>query len=236
MQNRVIRSAGLCVAVAFAVGLGLAGGVAARGDVVIFNNLSTTTQGFGQVSPTFYEAQRFNSDAVNLQLTSATLTLYADNAGSGNFAIDLYSDAAGVPGAPVANLFTGPNPFAGPTFSASGDVLFSGLNQPLTANTDYWIVLHESAGSSLDIRWGSTSSLTGTGSGFQSAAAQSPNAGVGWNPEGSAHKMQLTAVPEPASACILAGVLAAAGILSRRRRHVAGVPHCGHRSGLARRS
>jgi hypothetical protein len=195
----------------------LAGGV--RADTVIFDNLSSTTQGFGSVSTAFWEAQRFNSDATNLLLTSATLTLYSESAGSGTFFVDLYSDAAGQPGVSLANLFTGPNPF-GPTFPQSGDILFGGLNQALTPNTNYWIVLGESAGSALDIRWGSVSNLAGTGSGFQTTNATTLDQGGSWQVRSQAglHKMQITAttpIPEPASAllALLGGLfsLASAG-------------------------
>ena len=179
-----------------------AGGV--RGDTVIFDNLATTSQGFGSVSSTFWEAQRFSSDATNLILTSATLTLYSESAGSGTFFVDLYADAAGHPAPALANLFTGPNPF-GPTFPQSGNILFSGLNQTLTPNTNYWVVLGESAGSALDIRWGSTSNLDRhrqrlPGDGREHAQS---GRGLGSECRGPPHKMQITAtVPEPASALL----------------------------------
>ncbi len=188
-----------------------------RADTVIFDNFPAPTQGFGQVSTTFWEAQRFNSDSTNLTLTTTILTLYSESQGSGNFFVDLYSDAAGQPGTSLANLFTGPNPF-GPTFPQSGNIVFGGLSQVLTANTNYWIVLGESAGSVLDIRWGSTSILTGTGSGFQTVSANSSNQGGNWsvNPAGP-HKMQLiAAIPEPSAG--LFGCLALALIGRWRRR------------------
>jgi hypothetical protein len=197
----------------------ISGGVV-RADTVIFDNLAVPSQGFGSVSNTFWEAQRFNSDATNLKLTSATLTLYSESAGSGTFFVDLYSDAAGQPGASLANLFTGPNPF-GPTFPQSGNILFGGLNQALTPNTNYWIVLGESAGSALDIRWGSSSILTGTGSGFQANSANTPNQGGGWQVNTSTpHKMQLTAtIPEPASLLL---VMLGCGLLLVARRRARG--------------
>ncbi len=181
--------------------LGLFGGVGLRADIVIFDNLGTTSQGFGSVSISAWEAQRFNTDASNLTLTSATLRLYTESAGSGIFFVDLYSDTAGKPGVSLANLFTGPNPFVGP-FPQTGNILFGGLNQSLAPNTNYWVVLGESAGSVLDIRWGSTGSAAGTGSGFQTTHASTPNQGAGWDVTvGSPHQMQITAaaIPEPAN-------------------------------------
>jgi hypothetical protein len=188
---------------------------AVHADVIIYNNLSTTTQGFGSVSDTAWEANRFNSDATNVLLTSATLTLFAGNQGSGTFFVKLYSDTAGVPGISLATLFLGANPFPGP-FSQSGDILFGGLSQPLAPSTNYWIVVGESSGSVLDIRWGSTSLTAGTGSGFQTIAATTPNSGGGWTTSGAPHKMQLTAtVPEPGSALLVTFV---GGLLLVRRQ------------------
>jgi hypothetical protein len=195
MWKRGILAAGMLVAL-------VAGSL--RADTIIFDNLATSSQGFGSVSSSFWEAQRFNTDATNLRLTSATLRLYSENAGSGNFFVDLYSDAAGQPGASLANLFTGPNPFSG-TFPQTGNILFGGLSQTLAPNTNYWVVLGESAGSALDIRWGSTGTATGSGSGFQATNANTPNQGGGWGVNAAGpHQMQLTAIiPEPASVLLV---------------------------------
>jgi hypothetical protein len=207
MRKKSALIAGLLLALLTASGL-------VRADTTIFDNLAQTSQGFSSVSDTFWEAQKFKSDSTNLLLTSGTLTLYSGTAGSGTFFLNLYSDAAGQPGTSLANLFTGPNPFAGPTFPQTGDVLFGGLSQALTPNTNYWLVLGESAGSALDIRWGSTSIPTGTGSGFQAIAANTSNQGAGWSLSVNIpHKMQLTAIPEPGS--MLLGLLG--GLLLARR-------------------
>src|SRR4051794_6944991 len=105
MQNALI--AGLLLAL-------FTGGEARA--AVIFDNLSTTTQGFSSLSDTAWEGTRFNSDTTNLVLTSATLTLFAGTQGSGTFFLRLYSDSANQPGISLATLFTGANPFPGPTY------------------------------------------------------------------------------------------------------------------------
>ena len=189
----------------------------ARADTIIFDNLGTTSQGFGSVSSTSWEAQRFNTDSINVVLTSVTLTLYSDTGGSGTFFLDLYSDAGGVPGASLANLFTGTDPFPG-AGAQSGNIQFSGLSQSVAPNTNYWLVLGLNAGPALDIRWGSTNTATGSGSGFQVTNANSPNSGGGWNVNAaSPHQAQIVAtVPEPSTAIYLG--LAAAALAALRYR------------------
>ena len=197
--------------------LALLAGSRARA-AVISDNLGATTNGFRPVSEVTWEAQKFRADSASLLLTSATLTLFSGTAGSGNFFIDLYTDAAGQPGVSLANLFAGPNPFAGPTFPQFGDVLFGGLSQPLVPNTNYWIVLGERPGSVLDIRWGATSTPTGTGSGFQPVSAATSNQGGNWQVLlNSPDKMQITTtVPEPGGVVLL-GLLCGGRLLARRR-------------------
>ncbi len=166
----------------------------ARADTIIFDNLSTQNAGFNTVSTTTYSAQRFNTDAINLRLTSATLNLSV--AGTGTFFLRLYSDSAGQPGTSLATLFSGTT--AGP----SGNILFGGLNQLLLANTNYWLVLGLNSGSTLSLGWGVANSGSGTGSGFQTFSGVTSNQGSTWSVTTAAPRQtQITAttVPEPST-------------------------------------
>src|SRR5438067_775832 len=119
-MNRSLARSALLSALLSSSALCAAGGT--RADVVTFDNLANNTGGFGSVTATTWEAQKFNSDSTNLRLTSATLTLDSESGGSGAFFLRLYADAAGQPGAALATLSAGPNPFPGP-FPQNGNVL-----------------------------------------------------------------------------------------------------------------
>ena len=72
------------------------------------------------------------------------LKLYTETGGSGTFFVKLFSDNANQPGTALATLASGPNPLS-VGFQAT-DVAFNGLNQPLLANTNYWIVFGDNPG------------------------------------------------------------------------------------------
>jgi hypothetical protein len=175
---------------------------------VIFDNLATGNAGFRDISSTSWDAQRFNSDSTDLLLTSATLNL-SSGPGSGNFFLSLYSDTSNRPGTLIANLFTGTN-------STNGDRTFSGLNQLLLPNTNYWLVLGDTPGATLDVGWGVTTTTTGTGSGFQATAAFSNDSGADWTITNVPQQTQIvaSAVPEPRSA--LLALLGGGGLLLAR--------------------
>jgi hypothetical protein len=148
--------------------------------------------------------------------------LYSGSGGSGTFFVRLSADAAGQPGASIATLFSGPEPFTG-ALPQNGNILFGGLSQPLTPNTNYWLVLGENPGATFDLRWGTTASPTtpaGTGSGYQEVVATTINQGSTWGvssgPGTSVRLMQITAVPEPGSGIGL--VLGVIAVVTGRRR------------------
>lgn len=196
----------------------LAGAEAVRADTIIFDNLNTTNNGFRGTSATSWDAQRFNSDAINLLLTSATLNLSV-NPGAGTFFLRLYSDVAGQPGSAIATFYDGPS-------LGSGAIAFNNLNQVLLPSTNYWLVLGENPGSTLAVNWGITSTLTGTGSGFQTNAGLTTNSGVNWQTFTNVpYQTQLTAtvVPEP-SVAFLSGV-GLVVLVVLKRRHIRSASH-----------
>jgi hypothetical protein len=201
----------------------IAGGVlcaasAAHAQVTLFNNLGNPPQGFQSVDANNWTATRFNTDANNYMLTSATLKLYTENFGSGTFFVKLFSDNSGQPGTALATLASGPNPLS-VGFQAT-DVAFNGLNQPLLANTNYWIVFGDNPGAALDLRW-SVVNPGGSGVGYQAFRCSTGNQGVSWGSFDTDHAMQMqltgfVVVPEPSS--MLLGGLGLASIWGLRRR------------------
>jgi hypothetical protein len=190
---------------------------AAYAQVTLFNNLGNQPQGFQSVDASNWSATRFNTDANNYMLTSATLKLYTESFGSGTFFVKLFSDTAGQPGTALATLASGPNPLS-VGFQAT-DVAFNGLNQPLTANTNYWIVFGDNPGPALDLRW-SAVNPGGSGVGYQAFRSFTANQGTTWGGFDTDHamQMQLTGtvfVPEPGSMAL--GLIGAGGFWIARR-------------------
>lgn len=193
--------------------------------VTLYDNLANQPQGFQSVDANAWTATRFSTDASNYMLTSATLKLYTESFGSGTFFVKLFSDNAGQPGTALATLASGSNPLSvgfQPT-----DVAFNGLSQPLSANTNYWIVFGDNAGPALDLRWG-VADPGGSGVGYQAFRCSTGNQGATWGSFDTDHAMQMqlignVIVPEPGS-MVLAGLgFAGASIAGWRKRRAARV-------------
>jgi hypothetical protein len=193
---------------------------AAYAQVTLFNNLGNQPQGFQSVDANSWTATRFNTDANNYMLTSATLKLYTESGGSGTFFVKLFSDNAGQPGTALATLTSGPNPLS-VGFQAT-DVAFNGLNQLLSANTNYWIVFGDNPGPALDLRW-SAANPGGSGVGYQAFRCSTGNQGISWGSFDTDHAMQMqltgSVVPEPGS-MLLAGLGLASIWRFRRKKQV----------------
>jgi len=181
---------------------------------VIYDNIGNGGNGFFGVSSNDWRAQRFNSDATNLKLSDVTLSLALPTA-RGNFSLSLYSDVANHPGASVGTLFSGTTTAAG--VDPGGNVLFGGLTQAMSPNTNYWLVFSVAPGDLTTFGWEVTLNASGSGSGFQTASAGSTNQGLNWGALSAPVKTQINAtVPEPSSvALVLFGI---AGFLARCRR------------------
>jgi hypothetical protein len=178
----------------------------AAAAITVYDNLANGNNGFFGIAPNAWLAERFKSDATNLKITDVTIRLGTQTPGP--YSLDLYSDVAGVPGVPLANLFTGT--------SANGDVHYS-TNALTAPGTTYWIVASAPTGAVINTGWGTTSTLSGTGTGFFSLVASSANQGASWTTRGDvAQQMRILAdVPEPATAALVG--IAALSILARRR-------------------
>jgi len=190
---------------------------ASHAQVTLFNNLGNQPQGFANLDANNWIATRFNTDANNYTLTSATLKLYTETGGSGTFFVKLFSDNANQPGTALATLASGPNPLT-VGFQAT-DVAFNGLNQPLSANTNYWIVFGDNPGPALDLRW-SAVNPGGSGVGYQAFRCSTANGGISWGSFDTDHAMQMqltgsVVVPEPGS--MVLGLIGAGGFWIARR-------------------
>ena len=187
----------------------------AAAAVTVFDNLANGNNGFFGFGPGTFIGERFKSDPTNLRLTDVTMRFSAPTPGP--YTLSLYSDVAGVPGAPLANLFTGN--------TANGDVHYS-VNALTAPSTTYWIVAGSPAGSVINTGWGTSSTLSGTGTGFFPLVAMSSNQGASWSTRGDVvQQMQViaNAVPEPLTtstmvACALASLASRRPSRARRER------------------
>jgi len=202
------RSSLFCV-LALLIGCWILSGGNARA-AIIFDNLASGNNGFLGVSPTNWNAQRFNSDATNLVLTKAILNTSSSGSG-GNVFLSVYSDNSGTPGASLATLYSGSDP---------GNVAtFSGLHALLAPSTNYWLVLGGNSGAPSTLGWGVTFSQTGLGSGFQNIAKNTTNQGASWSAAtGTPFQMQLTASPAPEPNSALLGLIAGGCLVFVLRR------------------
>ena len=198
-----------CV-LALLIGGWLLSGGNARAGTVIFDNLASGNNGFHGVGSTDWSAQRFNSDATNLVLTSATLNTNSSGLG-GNVFLSLYSDNAGTPGTSLATLFSGPDPGNGATFT--------GLHAVVAPSTNYWLVLGGNPAAPTTLGWGVTFSQTGLGSGFQNIAKNTTNQGASWSAvTGVPFQMQIIAAPVPEPNSALLGLIGGGCLLFVLRR------------------
>ena len=202
-----------CIAVVAVASLTFGATCPTATAAVIYDNIGNGGNGFFVSSPDKWLAQRFNSDATNLKLSDVTLRLAAPTT-PGNFSLSLYSDVANHPGSSVSTLFSGTTTAAG--VGSGSNVLFGGLTQAMSPNTNYWLVLSSAPGDLTAFGWEATSNPSGSGSGFQTASASSSNQGLSWGALSAPAKTRIIAtVPEPSSmALVLFGI---AGFLARGR-------------------
>jgi hypothetical protein len=181
--------------------------------VTVYDTMPNGNNGVFGIGPNIWYAERFKSDATNLRITDVTIRLAAQQPGP--YSLNLYSDVAGVPGVSLANLFTGN--------TAGGDIHYS-TNALTAPSTTYWIVASVAPGATINSGWGTSSTLTGTGTGFFPLVASSTNQGASWTARGDVvQQMQILAnVPEPATAALVG--IVALSTLARRNPRKRGLP------------
>ncbi|MFO1020862.1 MAG: choice-of-anchor R domain-containing protein [Planctomycetales bacterium] len=115
-----------------------------------FNDLNASKGGAETVVATTWYAAQFSTD--NSTYDSLTATLLMSQVTAGTLILDLYADAGQQPGAFVGT-FTNPSSFNS-TLTAEP---FTAGGLSLSANTNYWLVLHAATGS---YNWGWTGDFT----------------------------------------------------------------------------
>jgi hypothetical protein len=188
---------------------------AAHADTPLFDNLAASRDGNDPLLSFGPLADSFSTGAqAGLVLTQVTALLKSGSADVvGDLRLSLHADSAAGPGALLATLGTlssaavSTGDFAAYTFKPASAV-------PLAAQTTYWVQL-EAVGANA-VLWSWSQDLGGTGvaggSNYNAVLGVSPNSAFG--PYQMAVAVQ--AVPEPASAALLLGGLAA--VAMRRRR------------------
>jgi hypothetical protein len=184
---------------------------------VLSSNLSAQPFYTDVVDGNTWIAAGFGTGASSYELTTATLILAQDSAGTPQ--LDLYSSTDGQPGTLLGAL-AGPDSFS----STPSLTQFTAANLLLASNSSYWLVLKAGSGS---YEWAYTEDNTGSGAGFQGVWGESDDAGATWfssdiepmilgvnaDPTGAA-------VPESqSSALVLAGgMLLTLSLLLKKRR------------------
>lgn len=193
-------------------------GLSAEG-AVLFGNLDRTRGGSIPATTVLWQAQQFTTDGVAYQLDHIVLFMKRVSE-SGNASVSIWSDVSSLPGTPLYPLVL--NDLEGYTESLSETQFTPSLAVHLDANSTYWVVL-QSADAGSEFEWSFTLDETGSGAGFSPRWSElNPAPGGSWYAmELDPYQMQVTvtalsAVPEPASAAFLCGLIGS-GLLLRRR-------------------
>lgn len=204
----------LCTLVLLALTLPWAGPTLATAS--LFDNLGQDGDYAVGITNDHWAGQGFTTTATEVTLTEVEAALFSEAPTSGTFALEIWNIAAGLPGAKVADVFSGDGSLlTGSTFAVTG------LHLSLTPATDYFLVIK---GVSLDefsvVQWRYADATGGTG--LPSPFVQTTDAGSTWSTpsQETPQKMRITAtteVPVPAVPALLA--IGLTGLrLSRTRR------------------
>ncbi len=193
--------------------LGLAAAPGAWAQVVLSDNLASTSGGRSVNLDTGWSAARFITDAQTYKFTSAVLLM--SGIASPVAQVDVYSDSrANRPGAPLGTLIS-PGAFS----TSLEQKTFTSAGIPLAANSAYWVVLKATSGG---LGWSYTYDPNGTGVGFSGGSSDTLDAGVTWNSSQSpSYQMQVNvdAIPEPGQWAMMGMTLAGVGgwVVRQRR-------------------
>lgn len=195
--------------------------VAAFGQVTLSNS-GESWGGFGnQVSPDYFTAQSFSTDAyaASYQLASVTLSMSNVQGSPSGFALRLYSDNSGAPGTLLETLSGNNNPTTAGSFS------YTSGGTTLNSSSTYWLVASATTGnaSSDYYDWRGTYSTNETTTGgptwlIGNNYYYSSNSGSSWNIQTGVMQFSLSTVPEPSTYAAIFGVCALGFVSYRRYR------------------
>jgi len=183
------------------------------GAASLYDNLGSVQEGADPILSFGPLANSFTTGADGGLLSGIAALLKNDSAAIvGDLRVSLHADSANGPGTELLSL--GVLSSAGVSTDAFGRYSFTpSAPFALAANTTYWVEIE--AASPNAVEWAWSGDLTAPG-----VAGQSTYSGIyGLSPNGLAYQMAVTtAVPEPASALLLALGLGAFTVLRRRQQ------------------
>ncbi len=218
MQDLTLLRSAAALAAALAA-LTLSFSAMAAGGTAIYDNLASTQDG---ADPIFSYGPLANSfttgaDGASFALSGISALLKSDSSSIvGDIRVSLHADAGNAPGAELASF--GSLSSALVSTAAFGVYDFApaaSSSFKLAANTSYWVEIESSSPNAIEWSWSGDLGAIGVAGQSNYSAMLGTNANLGSPPYQMA--VTVSAVPEPASALLLALGLGFAGTVVRRR-------------------